>query len=186
MQLHKGLMVVASVAFGAITAAAEQAPYSGWEGRQIKALAVEQIDDLRIGRGMGMALPAELNGYPGPRHVLDLAGELDLSAAQQAEVQRLFDAMQTQAIVLGHQVLEREAALDRLFAKEAASAESVALAAVELGQLQGELRGHHLRSHLATRDLLSPHQVMRYQQLRGYRGTDSPRHGAGHGHGEVR
>jgi hypothetical protein len=177
-------MIVAGLL--AIPAAADEAPYRGWQGRQIKALSAGQIEDLRAGRGMGMALSAELNGYPGPRHVLDLASELDLSAAQRAEVQRLFDTMQAQAIVLGQQVIESEAALDQMFAEQAASDEVVQVAAVELGRLQGELRGHHLRYHLATRDLLSPHQVMRYQQLRGYQGEGASGHGAGHGHGVVR
>ena len=54
-------------------------PYAGLESRAIKALAPSEVEDLRQGNGMGMALPAELNGYPGPRHVLDLAEELNLT-----------------------------------------------------------------------------------------------------------
>ena len=38
---------------------------------------------------MGLALAAELNGYPGPRHVLDLADQLGLTPEQQVEAQRL-------------------------------------------------------------------------------------------------
>src|SRR5690606_19670228 len=79
------------------------APYAGWDGRAIKALSPEQVDDLQNGRGMGLALAAELNGYPGPRHVLELAEPLELTAEQRAEAQRLFDAMQAEAIVLGEQ-----------------------------------------------------------------------------------
>ena len=126
-----------------------QTPYAGWDGRAIKALSAEQIDDLRSGRGMGLALPAELNGYPGPRHVLDLADQLELTAGQQAEAQQLFDAMQAQAVVLGEQVLAGEAALDRLFALGMASDAAIDAAAVEVGRLQGALRGHHLRYHVA-------------------------------------
>ena len=44
---------------------APASPYAGWEHRPAKALSKEQIADLRAGRGMGLALPAELNGYPG-------------------------------------------------------------------------------------------------------------------------
>ena len=50
------------------------APYAGYQQRPIKALSEQQIADLRAGRGMGLALAAELNGYPGPVHVLALAG----------------------------------------------------------------------------------------------------------------
>lgn len=160
------------------------APYAGWQDREIKALSAEQIDDLRRGRGMGLALAAELNGYPGPRHVLDLADELDLTSEQQAEAQRLLDDMQAQAIVLGEQVIAGEAELEQLFATGTASDEAVQAAALEVGRAQGTLRAHHFRYHLAMRDLLSPHQVTRYQELRGYGGSEQP---AGHvGHGEHR
>jgi hypothetical protein len=36
------------------------------EQRDIKTLSNQQIADLRAGRGMGLALAAELNGYAGP------------------------------------------------------------------------------------------------------------------------
>ena len=41
--------------------------------------------DLRAGRGMGLALAAELNGYPGPAHVLELADKLDLARSTENE-----------------------------------------------------------------------------------------------------
>ena len=56
--------------------------YSGMETRRVKALSEEQIADLEGGRGMGLALAAELNGYPGPLHVLELAETLDLTDEQ--------------------------------------------------------------------------------------------------------
>ncbi|MDP2956413.1 MAG: hypothetical protein Q8N53_08320 [Longimicrobiales bacterium] len=40
---------------------------------------------------MGMARPAELNGFPGPRHVLDLADLLALAPDQRSEVQGIFE-----------------------------------------------------------------------------------------------
>ena len=36
----------------------------------IRGLSEQEIDDLTNGRGMGLARAAELNGYPGPLHVL--------------------------------------------------------------------------------------------------------------------
>src|SRR5919106_379833 len=158
------------------------APYTGLETRDIKALSPEQVADLRAGRGMGLALAAELNGYPGPRHVLDLAGQLGLTTEQRAEAQRLLAEMQAQAIVLGEQVIAGEAALEGMFSEGAAAADSVQAAAIELGRLQGMLRAHHLHYHLAMRDLLSAYQVMRYQHLRGYAAGDAHGHG-GHGGG---
>jgi hypothetical protein len=47
-------------------------PYAGQQNRTIKALSDEDIVGLLKGDGMGFAKAAELNGYPGPKHVLDL------------------------------------------------------------------------------------------------------------------
>jgi predicted RNA methylase len=82
--------VIASIAF--VTSAQAQTPYAGMQTRPIKALSEQQVADLGAGRGMGLALAAELNGYPGPSHVLELADKLELSAEQRANMQRLFDS----------------------------------------------------------------------------------------------
>jgi Spy/CpxP family protein refolding chaperone len=161
--LGLGMLVVAGAA-----SAAGPSPYAGWQGRTIKALSAEQIDDLMNGRGMELALPAELNGYPGPRHVLDLADELDLTPDQLAQTQRLFEDMGREAIDLGERIIEHEAALDELFASGTASEASLRDATEALGRLNGRLRAHHLTYHLAMRDLLDPGQIRQYQRLRGY------------------
>lgn len=57
-----------------------ETPYAGMQSRPIKALSDQQLSDLRAGRGMGLALAAELNGYPRPSHVLELANQLGLSS----------------------------------------------------------------------------------------------------------
>ncbi len=79
----------------------QHSPYSGQEARDIKALSPDEIADLNAGRGMGLALAAELNGYPGPRHVLDLAQELQLTAEQRRQTGDLFDAMRMETSALG-------------------------------------------------------------------------------------
>ena len=43
---------------------------------EIRGIDPQTIAGYLAGEGLGMALPAELNGYPGPRHVLDLRSEL--------------------------------------------------------------------------------------------------------------
>ena len=68
------------------TAAFSQSPYTGMQTRPIKALSEQQVADLRAGRGTGLALAAELNGYPGPSHVLELADKLELTTNQRANV----------------------------------------------------------------------------------------------------
>lgn len=97
------LFVMLLFAGGTLSPLASDAasPYADLEKRPIKALSAEEIADLRAGRGMGLALPAELNGYPGPRHVLELARDLDLSPQQRRRTEVLFEDMQRQAVALG-------------------------------------------------------------------------------------
>src|SRR6266849_1691890 len=102
-----------------------QSPYSGMQTRPIKALSEQQVADLKAGRGMGLALAAELNGYPGPSHVLELADKLDLSADQRARIQKLFALMKQEALPLGTKLIDQEAELDRQFANRAVTPDSL-------------------------------------------------------------
>jgi hypothetical protein len=166
-------MIVAALALALTAAAAAQSaqPYAGMQARPLKALSAEQIADLKAGRGMGLALAAELNGYPGPSHVLELAGALDLNEAQQARVQALFAAMQAETAPLGEALIARESELDRQFATHAITPASLATAMDTIGAGQAKLRTAHLQYHLTTLDLLTPAQVQRYRELRGYAGA---------------
>ena len=152
-------------------------PYAGLQGRSVKALSDQQIADLKAGRGMGLALAAELNGYPGPMHVLELATPLGLSDEQRAKVTGLFDAMKREAVPLGERLIAAETALDRLFADRTVTASSLGEATRDIASLQGELRLAHLKYHLATIELLTPGQAARYSTLRGYGGgAPTPEH----------
>jgi Spy/CpxP family protein refolding chaperone len=164
------LAIAALLALAGTSAAQSPQPYAGLDTRDIKALSAEQIADLRAGRGMGLALAAELNGYPGPRHTLDFADQLGLSDDQRARVQRLFDEMAAEAAQLGEKLIQQEAQLDRLFADRTASFDSLNAATAAIGETQGALRQVHLKYHLLTTPLLTPHQVRRYAELRGYAG----------------
>ena len=143
-------------------------PYAGMQDRDIKALSAEQLDELRAGKGMGYAMPAELNGYPGPVHTLELAEALGLSESQKRETQVLYAQMQAEAIAAGRQVIASETALDRLFSSGTAEAQSVRSASAEAARAHGELRAVHLRYHLRMRELLTPAQSAKYAELRGY------------------
>ena len=152
----------------ATAAFAAPSPYAGEQTRDSKALSEADINQLRSGHGMGLARPAELNSYPGPRHVLDSAAELQLTTDQTAALTRVFDAMKATAVPLGVMIIARETALDNLFTSKHATAKSVRALTVEIGQLQGELRAVHLNAHVATVAILTPAQVARYNDLRGY------------------
>src|SRR5215831_17857772 len=115
----------------------DHGPYAGMQTRSIKALSEQQIADLKAGRGMGLALPAELNGYPGPIHVLELADQLGLSAEQKARIKSLFDSMKAEAVPLGAKLLEQEAALDQQFASRTVTPQRLKTATAAIGVTQG-------------------------------------------------
>jgi LTXXQ motif family protein len=150
------------------SAALAQSPYAGMQARPIKALSEQQVADLQAGRGMGLALAAELNGYPGPAHVLELADRLGLAGDQKARVQDLFDAMKAEAIPLGAKLLDQEAALDSHFAGHSITPETLKAETAQIGATQAALRDVHLKYHLMTVQILTPEQMRRYSALRGY------------------
>lgn len=147
---------------------AHHRPYAGLEQREIKALSKEQFEDLRAGRGMSLAQAAELNGYPGPRHVLELAQALGLTPDQEALTRVFVEEVQRTASELGVRVIEQERVLDALFAAGTAAPASLASAVSEAALVHGRLRALHLEYHLKMRDALTPRQVARYNELRGY------------------
>jgi len=143
-------------------------PYAGWQQRGVKALSDQLLGDLRAGRGMGLALAAELNGYPGPLHVLELADRLQLSSDQAQRVRGLYEAMKSEAIAVGEKLVAAELELDRQFAERKITPAILASIAAQIGERQGELRAVHLKYHLTTAELLTPDQKRRYSELRGY------------------
>ena len=146
-----------------------QSPYAGLEGREIKALSEEQLQQLRNGEGMTLALPAELNQYPGPRHVLELAQELALSLKQQDQVRGIEQAMRAKAIALGTAIIEKERHLDQAFAKRLITDDALRELTREIARLQADLRYTHLSAHLDVRHVLTEQQILKYDELRGYR-----------------
>lgn len=155
------------------TAAAGQAhgahsPHAGKEARDIKALSAQEQQDFLAGQGAGFAIPAELNHYPGPRHVLDLAPRLGLSGEQVARVRASYQKMHTWAVALGRQYVESERDLDRGFAEGKIDEGRLRDLVGAVERLRSELRFVHLRAHLQTTALLTPEQVRRYDALRGY------------------
>ena len=107
------LSAAALIVSAAASLAQTPSPYPGQEQRSIKALSDREISDLTEARGMGLAKAAELNSYPGPLHVLELARELDLTDTQRAATQSLYARMRERAQPLGTKIIEAERELDR-------------------------------------------------------------------------
>jgi hypothetical protein len=145
-------------------------PYREQTSTEIRGLTEREIADLREARGMGLARAAELNGYPGPRHVLDAVRDrrLYLSPDQVQTVRRLFDDMEREAQRLGGMVLAEEWTLEREFRNGTIAEAGLDGGVARIAALQGQLRAVHLNTHLKTRLLLSEQQIQHYNLLRGY------------------
>jgi Spy/CpxP family protein refolding chaperone len=164
----KALLGCLLILFAGSANAAPPSPYVGQESRAIKALSPQEVSDFLSGKGMGLAKAAELNGYPGPAHVLELAVQLSLTPEQKTKTEALFKKMQTRAIPLGKELVEEERTLDRLFASRTVNSENLGQSLARIGRLQGEVRQAHLDAHVEQTALLTPAQIEKYNQLRGY------------------
>lgn len=180
-----GLAVATAMVFSQ-GSLAEQSPYADFSTRQIKALSADRVADLKAGKGAGYALAAELNGYPGPRHVLDLADKLDLTAEQRQQIQGLFHTMQQEARTLGAKLIAKEAVLDRLFAEGRADKAGIFASVGKIADVEAKLRATHLKYHLSMKAILTLDQMADYSRLRGYHDAAADGGGKhrsrGHGH----
>ncbi len=174
--------ICVSIAVTKVAWADSMSPYAGQNTREIKALAPEDVDAYLSGKGMGLAKAAELNGYPGPAHVLAMANELELTPSQQERTEALFTSMEAKATALGRSLVAQERKLDEQFAAKKITRESLAMLLTRIGELQAKIRGAHLEAHLAQLAILTPSQVARYQELRGYAASDAHQDGHQHRH----
>ncbi len=152
----------------ASSCALASSPYAGEEAREIKALSADEVEGLMAGRGMGYAKAAELNGYPGPAHVLELATQLTLTEEQLAKTRELHARMQREAQAAGRELVAAERELDALYRTQQATPERLSATLATVATRQAKVREAHLRAHIEQRALLSAQQVARYQELRGY------------------
>jgi Spy/CpxP family protein refolding chaperone len=158
------MFVLVLVAF----ASAADQPYARQQARSVKALSDQEIADYLQGHGMGLSKVAELNHYPGPRHVLDQADDLGLTKEQLAKAKAIWEVMDTKARALGEMIVEKENALERMYSKGAATPADTRAVVEDIARLQADLRYTHLAAHLSMRTVLSADQVAKYDELRGY------------------
>ena len=154
---------------GAVTAQHSQ-PYAGQHERSIKALSDTEVQQYLAGAGMGYARAAELNGYPGPMHVLELAVKLGLSEQQRAATSKLMESHKAEAKALGAKRVEAEKELEVLFLGKPIDEAALAAGVRKAALADGDYRLSHLETHRRMRDLLSDQQVRQYDVLRGYAG----------------
>ncbi len=173
------LLILATVQVAVPLQAAAQnnhtMPYAGQHQRAIKALSEQDILELESGGGWGLAKAAELNGMPGPTHLLELKEQIGLSGRQILLIGEMFDQMKKQAIPLGIELVALERQLDEAFASGQVNAEILKQHLKAISNVQSQLRFVHLSAHLQTPKLLTPDQITSYKRLRGY-GAVEPGH----------
>lgn len=174
--IAKSLILVAVlVGQGSIVAAAREghgSTYAGQETRAIKSLSPDDITELERGGGWGLAKAAELNGLPGPLHLLELKEEIGLSSEQKRQVQALYDEMKAQAVVTGRQLIARERLLEEHFQSGQPEADTLMALLTDIEHTRRQLRFIHLSTHLKTPVILTDEQIASYNRLRGYAAND--------------
>jgi hypothetical protein len=146
--------------------------YAGQEKREIKSLSEEDIRELKNGSGWGLAKAAELNGMPGPAHLLEMKDEINLSAKQVLDIEVLYNEMKQTAIPLGLKLIELERDLDHHFSNQTITPELLEELLKAIARVRSKLRYVHLSTHLKTPDILSAEQITLYNKLRGYSSDD--------------
>ena len=163
----------------------QHSQYAGQQMRQIKSLSADDIHQLEQGSGWGLAKAAELNGMPGPVHLLELRQQILLTDDQVAQIEAIFEHMRSQAILLGKRLIELEIELDSSFANGAVTEEQLRGYLVAIADVRSELRYVHLVAHLKTPTILTAHQIHTYNELRGY-GAGDPCESVPNGHDPQR
>ncbi|HMD31019.1 MAG TPA: Spy/CpxP family protein refolding chaperone [Candidatus Acidoferrales bacterium] len=125
----------------------------------------EERASIERGEGFGMAMPADHAGYPGPRHVLDMASELHLTVEQRAGMEKIYNAMKEKALVRGKELFESEARLEQMF-RDARTEADLREQSFRVDTIHAELRWIHLSAHLAAQKILTPEQIATYTRLR--------------------
>lgn len=146
--------------------------YFGQEHRKIKSLSGQDIEKLQTGQGWGLAKAAELNGVPGPTHLLEMAQEIQLTPTQRKHIEQLYAEMKARAIPLGKQLITLEQDLNTVFVDGSITDDKLQELLAGIADVYRQLRYVHLSTHLKTPAILTSEQIQAYNILRGYSSDD--------------
>jgi Spy/CpxP family protein refolding chaperone len=132
---------------------------------QHHAFLQAEREAIEKGEGFGMAMAADMNGYPGPKHVLDMKKELKLTEKQEAAMQKLMASMKEKALAKGKDVLQAEQRLGEFFA-QGKSEDELREETFRVASLRAELRWVHLSTHVAAKKILTAQQIAAYEKMR--------------------
>jgi len=147
--------------------------YIGQEKRAIKSLSESDIDELMNGKGWGLAKAAELNGVPGPVHLLELKEDIALSKEQVEKIEAIYREMKKEAVEFGERLIELERELNDHFANGTIRDALLKDLLDKIEDTHKKLRYVHLSAHLKTPLVVSEEQIKQYNKLRGY-SDDNP------------
>lgn len=150
--------------------------YAGQGARTVTSLSADEVRDYLAGKGMGLAKPAELNGFPGPAHVLELATELALTSEQRLAIEQAKSRMLVRAKSAGERYVTAEMAVDALMRSSDPKSADVAARLAAADAVRAEIRMAHIEAHLEITPLLSASQRSKYSVLRGYAAVAAPPH----------
>ncbi len=112
------------------------------------------------------------HGVPGPAHLLEMKNQIPLTDSQVAAINDIFKQMKAQAIEQGEALITLETELELMFRSSAVTPQALRAALDKIARARMDLRFTHLATHLKTPDILSPEQISKYNQLRGYANPD--------------
>ncbi|MGI9338929.1 MAG: hypothetical protein ACR2P4_10530 [Gammaproteobacteria bacterium] len=167
MRFFSPLLLCVFAAFLA-ACAPPKSDYAGLETRAIKALSAAETTRYQKGEGGGDALAAELNGFAGPKHVLEFAEQLQLTPLQLRQTRDLFARMQKESRAYGAALIEEEQRLDAFFAEGGGDDLQMLTILGTIGKLRALVRYAHLSAHLRQNAILDEEQRLLYIELRGY------------------
>ncbi len=153
-------------------ASSHNSKYAGQESRAIKSLSAEDIAELRSGGGWGLALAAELNGVPGPIHLLEMKDEIDLDETQHSAITAIYRRMKSRAILHGERLIDLERRLEGGFRNRTITDALLRASLNAIADTKKELRYVHLAAHIETLKILTEKQIRTYNALRGYSNPD--------------
>lgn len=166
--------------FSVVAIANTDSVYSGLEKNEIKSLSKNEISGYLNGKGMGFAKVAELNHYPGPRHVLDLSHDLQLSEQQIEDTRHIYQDMKSKAKEYGALLIEKEREIEGLFLTEKTDSMRLQKLTRESAEITAQIRLAHLEAHVLQKKLLTEGQIKKYDEIRGYNRNNRNEHSHHH------
>lgn len=163
-----GLLFLILFSLSAFAEESYKSKYVGQERRKIKSLSPDDIKELKRGGGWGLAKAAELNGVPGPAHILEMAEKINLNDEQKRKIQNIYNDMKVEAVTLGEQLIRLEVELNIGFSNRTINQALLDKTVREIEKVRAKLRIVHLSTHLQTPNILTNEQVILYNKLRGY------------------